>query len=88
MAYMLSVQLYGRRATNWTVGVIFPAGVRDLTAPHSVQAGYPIQWESRALFPRGKAAGASHSPRCNAKVKNYAGIPPLPIRFHDVLLNY
>jgi hypothetical protein len=50
----------------------------------------PIQWVLGALSPGVKRPGreADHSPPSSAEVKNGGAVNPLPIRLHDLVVNY
>jgi hypothetical protein len=50
----------------------------------------PIQWVPGDISQGIKRKGreADHSPPTSAEVKNDGTIPSLPIRLHDVVLNY
>jgi hypothetical protein len=83
-----------RYGTAWTARVLFPAGARDFSLLHSVQARSestqpPIQWGPGALSPGIKRPGleADHSSPSSEEVKNGGAIPPLPIRLYGVVLN-
>jgi hypothetical protein len=62
--------------------------VASLPALRSTQP--PIQWVSRALSMEVKwqEREADHSSSSSADIKNGGTIFPLPIRLHDVVLNY
>jgi hypothetical protein len=69
-----------RRATGWTAGVRFPAGVRNFSVLHSVQSGSGSFSLPFNVYLGVKRPGheADHSPPSNAMAKNGGAIPPLP----------
>jgi hypothetical protein len=71
----LLYRLDGRR-----VRVLFPAGARDFSLLHNVQAGSGVHPASYTKGTEVKKQGreADHSPLPSADVRNCGGIPPLP----------
>jgi hypothetical protein len=78
-------QLVQRGAMEWTTGVRFPMGTRDISPPHSIQSSSGVHPPSYLMGTRGlsqviKRLGrkADHSLISSANVKNDGNITPLP----------
>jgi hypothetical protein len=74
-----------RRATSWTAGVRFPAGVSDFYLLNRAQTSFEanlvsIQWLSGPLFPGAKRSEREpdHSSLSSVDVLNNGAIPSLP----------